>query len=57
MSEYPVRALTPQTWDAFARMVERHNGVFGGFWCTYFHTMHDEKTFDRHDNRALKQRA
>jgi GNAT superfamily N-acetyltransferase len=56
MGEYTVRALTPKTWGAFARMMERHNGVFGGCWCTYFHTMHDEKTFDADDNRALKQR-
>jgi GNAT superfamily N-acetyltransferase len=51
-----VRALSPDTWEAFAAMVERHNGVFGGCWCTYFHTMHDEKTFDRQSNRALKER-
>jgi hypothetical protein len=56
MSEYAVRALTPDTWDAFARMTERHNGVFGGCWCTYFHTMHHQKTFDADDNRSLKQR-
>src|SRR4051794_28905949 len=37
-------------------MVERHNGVFGGCWCTWFHTMHAEKTFSAEDNRALKQR-
>jgi hypothetical protein len=29
-----VRALTPETWDAFADLVERHNGIFGGSWCT-----------------------
>ena len=56
MPDYVVRALEPKTWDAFARLVERHNGVFGGCWCTYFHTMHDEKTFDADDNRALKKR-
>jgi hypothetical protein len=56
MSDFTVQALTAATWDAFARMMERHNGVFGGCWCTYFHTMHDEKTFDADDNRALKQR-
>ncbi|GAA2175982.1 GNAT family N-acetyltransferase [Agrococcus versicolor] len=25
------------TWDAFAGLVERHGGIFGGCWCTYFH--------------------
>ena len=56
MTEYTVQALRPDTWDAFARMAERHNGVFGGCWCTYFHTFHAEKTFTAEGNRALKQR-
>jgi GNAT superfamily N-acetyltransferase len=56
MPDYVVKALAPDTWDAFAAMVDRHNGVFGGCWCTWFHTMHSEKTFDAADNRALKKR-
>jgi hypothetical protein len=36
--------------------MERHNGVFGGCWCTFFHTFHAEKTFTAEGNRALKQR-
>jgi GNAT superfamily N-acetyltransferase len=56
MGDYRVEPLTPQTWDAYARMMERHNGVFGGCWCTYFQTMSSEKTYDAGDNRALKQR-
>jgi len=56
MSEYIVRALGPDTWDGFAGLAQRHNGVFGGCWCTYFHTMHSEKTFDADDNRSLKRR-
>jgi hypothetical protein len=54
--DYVVKALAPDTWDAFAALVERHNGIFGGCWCTWFHTMHSEKTFDAADNRALKKR-
>ena len=39
MSEYMVRALDASTWDAFARLVDKHNGCgFGGCWCTWFHT-------------------
>jgi GNAT superfamily N-acetyltransferase len=51
-----VGALTPDTWDAFAALVERHNGVFGGCWCTWFQTMHAEKTFESESNRELKER-
>ena len=32
MSDYVVKTLDTNTWDAFARLVERHNGVFGGCW-------------------------
>src|SRR6187399_2398359 len=56
MSGYMVRALGPDTWDGFAGLAQRHNGVFGGCWCTFFHTMHSEKTFDADDNRSLKRR-
>ena len=56
MTDYVVKPLDASTWDAFARLVERHNGVFGGCWCTWFHTFHAEKTFTAEGNRALKQR-
>ncbi len=55
-SELTVRALAPETWDAFADLVERHNGVFGGCWCTYFQTMQSEKTHTAEGNRELKER-
>lgn len=37
MSEFTVRALDETTWDAFAALVEKHNGVWGGCWCMAFH--------------------
>jgi hypothetical protein len=56
MPDYRVEPLTPRTWDAYARLMERHNGVFGGCWCTYFQTLAADKTYDADDNRSLKQR-
>src|SRR6476660_9004574 len=56
VNEYTITPLDADTWDAFADLAERHNGVWGGCWCTFFHTLHDEKTFDAEDNRALKER-
>ena len=53
---YTVKPLSPDTWDAFTRIMERHNGVFGGCWCTYFHTFSSEKTYTAEGNRSLKQR-
>jgi GNAT superfamily N-acetyltransferase len=37
MSEYTIKPLGPDTWDAFAELAERHNGVWNGCWCTWFH--------------------
>ena len=56
MSEYVVAALGSDTWAGFADLVERHNGVFGGCWCTWFHTMSSEKERTYDANRSLKQR-
>lgn len=36
-SAYTLAPLSPATWPAFDDMVQRHNGIFGGCWCTYFH--------------------
>jgi len=51
-----VRALGPDTWPAYADLIERNNGIWGGCWCTWFHTLNDEKTYDAGENRALKRR-
>ncbi|MEO6571326.1 MAG: GNAT family N-acetyltransferase, partial [Ilumatobacteraceae bacterium] len=52
MGEYLVRPLGRDTWDAFAALVERHNGVWGGCWCTFFHPT-DPDTAE--GNRRIKQ--
>ena len=57
-------ALSPKTWPAFDALVQRHNGIFGGCWCTYFHPDSPEREDAReahpHDpaeaSRALKKR-
>ncbi|HZC72416.1 MAG TPA: hypothetical protein VE442_17095 [Jatrophihabitans sp.] len=36
-STFAVRALDESTWPAFAALVDRNNGVFGGCWCMGFH--------------------
>ena len=37
MGDYTIKPLGPETWDAFAALAEKHNGVWGGCWCTWFH--------------------
>jgi len=56
VTEYSVKPLRPDTWDAFARLVERHNGVWGGCWCLAFHPKSPERGQSLEGNRALKQR-
>jgi hypothetical protein len=56
MNDFVVRPLASDTWAAFAAMAERHNGVFGGCWCTWFHTMSSEKERSYEANRCLKSR-
>jgi hypothetical protein len=49
-----VRALTDETWPAFARLVEANNGVWGGCWCVGFHVKLG-KGRTAADNRAEKE--
>jgi GNAT superfamily N-acetyltransferase len=53
---YRIDPLTPQTWPAFAALAERHNGVFGGCWCVWFHCHPDPPERQEMGNRAFKQR-
>lgn len=41
MTEFIVRALNKNTWPDFARLVEKHNAVWGGCWCMGFHEKGD----------------
>jgi len=58
MTDYTVKALGPDTWDAFAQLAERHNGVWNGCFCTWFHTLSTDKDKERtpESNRGLKER-
>lgn len=42
VARFSVRELGSSTWPDFERMVEKHNGVWGGCWCTFFHLTNDE---------------
>jgi hypothetical protein len=35
---YMIRPLDASTWDAFAELVERNNGIYGGCWCVALHS-------------------
>ena len=37
MDPFIVKVLDEATWQDFARLAEKHNGVWGGCWCMAFH--------------------
>jgi GNAT superfamily N-acetyltransferase len=55
MSDFPIKALTPETFDDFAALVERNKGMFASCWCTHFHPDCAERGVTAEGNRALKK--
>jgi ribosomal protein S18 acetylase RimI-like enzyme len=49
---YAVRALDASTWDTFAELVERNNGIYGGCWCVPHHVEYQRGVSDP---RTLKE--
>jgi GNAT superfamily N-acetyltransferase len=49
---YSTRPLDTSSWDAFAELVERNNGVYGGCWCVGFHSAYQRGIGD---HRGLKE--
>ena len=56
MSEYAIQPLDAATWDAFVHLAEKHNGVWNGCWCIWFHPARAEKGESPEGNRAYKER-
>jgi hypothetical protein len=56
MSEYAIQPLDAATWDAFVHLAEKHNGVWNGCWCTWFHPACAEKGESPKGNRGYKER-
>lgn len=52
---YQIEPLGPDTWELFAALAERHNGVWGGCWCTYFHCYPDPPERKELGNREFKR--
>jgi GNAT superfamily N-acetyltransferase len=53
-SNFRIRPLDVSTWPAFAALVERNNGIFGGCWCIAFHPEGGSKDATADLNRARK---
>jgi hypothetical protein len=57
MAEYTIKALDESTWEAFATLVERNNGVFGGCWCIGFHPEGADKNSDALNRKRKLERV
>jgi GNAT superfamily N-acetyltransferase len=55
MSDFSVKPLDAHTWSDFARLVEKHNGVWGGCWCMAFHEEGVGRSKSASQNRTEKQ--
>jgi hypothetical protein len=49
---YTIGSLDPSTWDLFAELVERNNGIYAGCWCIAFHSAYQRGISDP---RTLKE--
>lgn len=47
-----IRDLDASTWDVFADLVERNNGIYGGCWCIAYHPECGQTGID---HRAVKR--
>jgi GNAT superfamily N-acetyltransferase len=56
MGRFTVRGLGPQTWQDFEKVVEKHDGVWGGCWCVVFHNPRGRGTGTAAGNRRLKKK-
>jgi GNAT superfamily N-acetyltransferase len=54
---YSVRPLDASTWDAFAELVERNNGIFGGCWCIAYHLTPGEQGADYRQAKEARVRG
>ena len=51
-TKYSVDRLSAQTWNSFADLVERNNGIYGGCWCAPNHVEYERGISDP---RTLKE--
>jgi GNAT superfamily N-acetyltransferase len=50
-ADYRIAPLDMATWNAFAALTAKHNGIFGGCWCTAFHPRAGREDFSDGQSR------
>ena len=56
MAAHVIKPLTPETYPAWRALAAKHNGVWGGCWCSYFHGDTPATTKADHDGPEFKRR-
>lgn len=56
MTAFQIKELGRETWPSFKRIMEKHNGVWGGCWCTAYHMTRKEEKEWTGRHRELKER-
>ncbi|MBK9572136.1 MAG: GNAT family N-acetyltransferase [Rhodoferax sp.] len=56
MPGFTIKTLCASTWQDFAALVERHNGVWGGCWCLEFHPEGKERGAHRREAKERRVR-
>lgn len=56
MNSFSIRALNADTWKDFERLARKHNGVWGGCWCTAFHPKSPDRGKSAELTRSYKER-
>jgi hypothetical protein len=56
VTTHVVRPLSPETFAAWRALADKHNGVWGGCYCSYFHGDTPDTVKDDHDRVTFKQR-
>jgi GNAT superfamily N-acetyltransferase len=56
MDNLAIKALSIETWKDFEQLVQKHNGVWGGCWCTAFHPKSPEQRRSAEATKAYKER-
>ena len=54
---FSILALSASTWDAFAELVERNNGVYGGCWCIGYHPECGQRDLNYRDVKEDRVRS
>ena len=56
MTSHVIRALSPETFPAWLALAQKHNGVWGGCYCSYFHSDTAETTKADYPRVEFKER-